>query len=436
MDYKQCFDGMWLEDCLNDLYDAGVQNPNLALIYEANSKNQVAVRTPSGITKRVVIEDIVMQGEVMAPLECSVSVDTFGKECQEEEKYLYYYKDMVGVPSLSMVDDLINISECGLESVKLNAFINAKSNTKKFQFGKEKCHKLHIGCKDQKCGDLFIDTWKIEETEEYDTDRKVLKDVLDNEYKIEQSEEERYLGDLITTDGKNIKNVSARKSRGIGIIDQIFYYLNDVFFGPYFFQAALMLRTSMLLSSVLVNSESWYNLSSTDIQELESVDNMLHRRILETAKSTPISIMHLELGTIPIRYVIKSCRLHFLQYILKQDKDSLLYKIFQVQSRYPQKGDWILQIRQDLEDVKLTLSFDEISILSDDAYHTKVKKAIKQSAFNWLINEKNKPRSTTASKGSNLKYSDLKLQDYFLPCSMTNKQCIVLTSCSYVTSEV
>ena len=133
LDYKQCFDGMWLEDCLNDLYEAGVQNPNLALIYEANRKNKVAIKTPSGVTERVIIEEIVMQGEVMAPLECSVSVDTFGKECQQEEKYLFYYRDMIGVPSLSMVDDEVNISQCGLESVKLNAFMNAKSNTKKFQ---------------------------------------------------------------------------------------------------------------------------------------------------------------------------------------------------------------------------------------------------------------------------------------------------------------
>ena len=58
LDYKQCFDGMWLEDCLNDLYEAGVQNPNLALIYEANRKNKVAVKTPSGIS-----ESIVMQGD-------------------------------------------------------------------------------------------------------------------------------------------------------------------------------------------------------------------------------------------------------------------------------------------------------------------------------------------------------------------------------------
>ena len=79
---------MWLQDCLNDLYDAGVNNRNLAIIYEANSKNKVAVKTPNDTTDRIVIENIVLQGEVLAPLECSVSVDTFGKECQEEEKYV------------------------------------------------------------------------------------------------------------------------------------------------------------------------------------------------------------------------------------------------------------------------------------------------------------------------------------------------------------
>ena len=197
-----------------------------------------------------------MQGEVLAPLECSVSVDTFAKECQDEEKYLYYYRDIVGVPSLSMVDDEVNISECGLESVKLNAYMNAKSNTKIFQFGKEKCHKLHIGCNKGRCPDLYLDTWKIDSTEEYDTGRKILNDVIDDDYKIEQSDEERYLGDLITSNGKNGKNMAARKSKGIGIVDRICSILNDVFFGPYFFQTALVLRESLLLNSVLRNSES------------------------------------------------------------------------------------------------------------------------------------------------------------------------------------
>ena len=202
-----------------------------------------------------------------------------------------------------MVDDEVNISKCGLESVALNGYMNAKSNTKKFQFGKDKCHKLHIGCNKESCPDLYLDTWKISASDEYDTGNNILHDEVDEEYKIEHSDEERYLGDLITSNGKNTNNMTARKAKGVGIVEKITSILNDVFFGPYFYQAALNLRMSLLLSSILLNSESWYNMTENDLKQLESVDNMLHRRILESPVSTPISIL-LELGTFPIRYLI------------------------------------------------------------------------------------------------------------------------------------
>ena len=41
--------------------------PLFALIYEANMINNVAVQAPHGISRRVQFEDIVMQGEVLAP---------------------------------------------------------------------------------------------------------------------------------------------------------------------------------------------------------------------------------------------------------------------------------------------------------------------------------------------------------------------------------
>ena len=415
LDFKQCFDGMWIQDSLNDLYDAGVQNRNLAIIYEANRKNKVAVKTPNDTTERVVIEDIIMQGEVFAPLECSVSVDTFGKECQNDEKYLFYYRNSVGVPSLAMIDDLVNISECGLEAVKLNAFINAKANSKKFQFGKDKCHRLHFGCKTSSCPDLFIDTWKIEEKEEYDTNRKTFVDVIDNEHKIEPSDEEKYLGDILTTDGKNTRNIAARRARGICNVDKIFTYLNDVFLGPYYFEAALLYRSSLLLNSILVNSESWYNVTESDIQQLESVDNIFHRRVLETPRSTPISIMHLELGTLPIRFIIKKRRVLFLHYILKQNKDDLIFKFFEAQSHCPQRGDWILQVRKDLSDINLHLSFDSIKSLSESAFKLKVTEAIKNAAYNWLL-------SKIKEKGNDIIYTTLQLQKYFLSANMNIKQ--------------
>ena len=36
-----------------------------------------------------------MQGDVLAPLISSLQVDTIGKECLEEAKHLYHYKDLV-----------------------------------------------------------------------------------------------------------------------------------------------------------------------------------------------------------------------------------------------------------------------------------------------------------------------------------------------------
>ena len=112
-------------------------------------------------------------------------------------------------------------------------------------------------------------------------------------------------GDILTTDGKNVRNIAARRSRGIGNVDKIFTYINDVFLGPYYFEAALLYRSSLLLNSILINSESWYNVSEADIQQVEAVDNIFHRKVLETSSSTPISIMHLELGTLPIRFILK-----------------------------------------------------------------------------------------------------------------------------------
>ena len=38
VDYKQCFDSMWLDEVINDLYETGVKDDNLVLLYKANEK--------------------------------------------------------------------------------------------------------------------------------------------------------------------------------------------------------------------------------------------------------------------------------------------------------------------------------------------------------------------------------------------------------------
>ena len=60
-DLVQCFDGL----CMNDMFESlpsEQQDDKLALIYESNVKNLVAVKTPVGQTETVNINKIVTQG--------------------------------------------------------------------------------------------------------------------------------------------------------------------------------------------------------------------------------------------------------------------------------------------------------------------------------------------------------------------------------------
>ena len=140
---------------------------------------------------------------------------------------------MVGIPPLAMVDDLFLMAGCGLPSVLLNAFINAKTNSKKLQFGVKKCHKLHVGRKCSFCQDLFIDSWKVKEVEKVETTMTREEEELDDEHLMEMKTEEKYLGDIILNNGKNTRNIQPRKEKGYGNIKQISTILEDICFGPF-----------------------------------------------------------------------------------------------------------------------------------------------------------------------------------------------------------
>ena len=155
-DLIKCFDRLWLEECMNDLYDSLPReqcDDKLALIYQANVKNKVAVNTAVGLTSRVDVERIVTQGGVFGPLQCSNSIDTLGKKCYNKGENLFLYKNMVPVMPLSMVDDILAVAQCGQKSLDVNTFINAQIELKKLKFhtpdknGKSKCNVLHVGRK-------------------------------------------------------------------------------------------------------------------------------------------------------------------------------------------------------------------------------------------------------------------------------------------------
>ena len=411
-DYKQCFDSLWLEECLNDMYSGGLKDDKLNLLYSANQLVNIAIRTPVGKTEVGSIEKVVIQGDVFGPMLCSKQVDSFGKECLEEQKHTYLYKGEVEIPPLSMVDDVVCIAECGYKSVMVNSYMQSKTSTKKLQFGASKCKKNHIGkqCEDFKCHPLLIDTWEENEVKDEETGNFQVEDVCIGEEVMEEKHEEKYLGDVISKDGRNLKNIQARINKGKGIVKKILDILEGIPFGKMYFQVAVLLRNSLLVSSLLCNSEAWFNLTDSELNLLETVDLILLRSIMKAPKSTPKEMLFLELGLQPLRDLIRQRRLNFLHYILTQGADSMIFKVFNKQSQNRQKKDWVTTVLKDLELVGLNVTFADIQAMNKTKWKNIVKLHIREKSLQNLQEIKQKH-----SKVKELKHVKLEMQKYLLP---------------------
>ena len=212
LDIKQCFDKLWPEECLSDLYQYGIKDHTINLLYDGSLNNNIAIQTPVGITERKQVNKTVMQGDIWGPAMCATSIDSIGKECLEENKYLYKYRGNISIPPLAMMDDICAISTCGVEAVKSNAFLNHKLSSKKLQCGTNKCKKMHIGSiRNQSiCSPLCIDGWK-------ETGITQHKDAYEGKTFLETTLGVKYLGDKISHDGKNELNMNSRKKQRVGI---------------------------------------------------------------------------------------------------------------------------------------------------------------------------------------------------------------------------
>ena len=215
-DVAKCFDEVWPADTINILYDLGVKNENLCIIYEGTQKSYISIKTTSGQTERFEVGQLVAQGSTWGPLMTSASIDTIGKDAQQSGQNCYSYKS-VKIPPLSFVDDVSSINKCGVDSIVTNSVINTKIQCKKLRLGTVKCHQMHIGEESDYCPILSVN-------------QKQNNDVM------EKVKEDTFLGGLISDSCNNEKKLAKATNKGIGISSVIMAMLQEISFGSHLFE--------------------------------------------------------------------------------------------------------------------------------------------------------------------------------------------------------
>ena len=124
-DISDCFNSLWPERTLLDLCRNGVNNQYLNVLYELSKSANISIKTPVGITEQTTIENTIMQGENLSSVLCTATAGEIEKECDLEP---YKYKDEVNIPKMGFVDDLLDITKCGVDTVNMNKYTNTEIN--------------------------------------------------------------------------------------------------------------------------------------------------------------------------------------------------------------------------------------------------------------------------------------------------------------------
>ena len=137
---------------------------------------------------------------------------------------------------------------------------------------------------------------------------------------------------------------------------------------------------------------------------LEVLDLSLLRKKLNTPFSVPPEGVCIKLGCLDIKTLIIAKLINYLHYLVKQDKNNMLYKFYDTQWSYRCTNDWTWHFKSDLADFNITENLDQLKAKPVGSFKRLVTIKAREYAFYKYLDR-------DLSKLDRLFYKELKLQD-------------------------
>ena len=357
-DAEKCFDKLWLEDCLIDLNEIGMREREVSIIYKMNKMTKVIVNTPVGYTKEFMVEKVVKQGTIYAPILCCASTGKvnnmtpqpttiIGPELQVQA--LVYVDDIAGAGNKNVIEGVVeNLNE--MEKDKGFTFATKKTNYMVIKTGKEKDEKV----------ELSVKRGNIRRVEEY-----------------------TYLGITITEHGTIEKHLNEKMHKGMGMIKDINKIGSEYHVGQMSTSVQLLLYEKTVIPSLTYNLEGITYWRKGDWALLERIQGKLLKYLLKMPESTPYWGLLNELGIWPLQDVINYKKFMLYQNIITSEEDRLCKKVIKTQKEYNMEGSWYMELEKTSQGYNIGLKEAETKKKSE--WKKTVKRKIKDSIIRQSI---------------------------------------------------
>ena len=102
---------------------------------------------------------------------------------------------------------------------------------------------------------------------------------------IHQTQEQMYLGFVVSSTGDNKANICQLKKKSIGVTRKILDKLKSHHLKKYYFECAIIFMNVMLRGSILYACEVYYNLKECELRRIERIEEGYLRQILNTTRA-------------------------------------------------------------------------------------------------------------------------------------------------------
>ena len=116
------FDCINLKEALSDLYNCGVQDDTLNMLYKVDKSVAVRVKTQFGLTDEVTLDEVVLKRLGPHPRRQPGGYIWKGYAAKGYS-FIFRYKGYIPVPLLGQIDDTIGISQAGYKAAQFNSYI-------------------------------------------------------------------------------------------------------------------------------------------------------------------------------------------------------------------------------------------------------------------------------------------------------------------------
>ena len=363
----------------------------LCTYFKLNEAAKIRVKTPFGMTEEFDCPRIVKQGSVLSSNLCSSST---AQICDQNMMGGIYTGTFV-INDVLYVDDTTDLNDDINETVESNQEVVNFSKSKRLSLNHPKCGLITINKKKHHSSP----TLKI------------------GEGTIPQIKSTKLLGDIINEKGNNRDMIDDKIKKAQAALINCLSLCNEVTLGLFFVKSALILYRSVFLATLLFNSQSWRNLTKTELKKLEVIQLRFLKRVMKAPLSTPNSFVFLEVGELPVAYIIHSRQLGFLHHIHHLDEADPVKQMYDAQLLLPFEKNWANEVNLLLE--KYSLNDVVIRNTSKLSWKSLVKEQIVKKAFeNLTLDLHNK------SKTKDLQYNSLEPQHYIT--SYHHKQASVI----------